>query len=115
MVEIRYAGPVRWFRSRTGQTTAMMMRAVCVAVGISLAACGGGEVRTARADSAGGAVNAPPRAPAGARSRPENHLGRIPILEYHVVGDSTRGEFIISREKFQHDLQLLYDRGYRPI
>jgi hypothetical protein len=42
-------------------------------------------------------------------------MGRIPILEYHVVGDSTRGEFIISRDKFQHDLQLLYDRGYRPI
>jgi peptidoglycan/xylan/chitin deacetylase (PgdA/CDA1 family) len=42
-------------------------------------------------------------------------MGRIPVLEYHVVGDSTRGQFIISRDKFQHDLQLLYDRGYRPI
>jgi hypothetical protein len=37
------------------------------------------------------------------------------VLEYHVVGDSTRGQFIISRDKFEHDLQLLYDRGYRPI
>lgn len=42
-------------------------------------------------------------------------MGRIPILEYHVVGDSTKGQFIISRAKFQYDLQLLYDRGYRPI
>jgi peptidoglycan/xylan/chitin deacetylase (PgdA/CDA1 family) len=42
-------------------------------------------------------------------------MGRIPVLEYHVIGDSTRGEFVINRVKFQHDLQLLYDRGYRPI
>lgn len=42
-------------------------------------------------------------------------MGRIPVLEYHVVGDSTRGQFIISRDKFQHDLELLYQRGYRPI
>src|SRR5438552_11650169 len=47
-------------------------------------------------------------------ARPANRMGRIPVLEYHVVGDSTRGEFIISRQKFEHDLQLLYDRGYRP-
>jgi hypothetical protein len=46
---------------------------------------------------------------------PANRTGRIPVLEYHVVGDSSRGQFIITRDKFQHDLQLLYDRGYRPI
>lgn len=50
-----------------------------------------------------------------AATRAANRMGRIPILEYHVVGDSTRGQFIISREKFRRDLQLLYDRGYRPI
>ncbi|HJQ21626.1 MAG TPA: polysaccharide deacetylase family protein [Gemmatimonadaceae bacterium] len=60
------------------------------------------------------------RAPAGQGAGPKgnlaaNRLGRIPVLEYHVVGDSTRGQFIISRDKFEQDLQLLYDRGYRPI
>ena len=39
---------------------------------------------------------------------------RIPVLEYHLIGekDSRWGR---SREGFRRDLQLLYDRGYRPI
>ena len=42
-------------------------------------------------------------------------MGRIPIFEYHVIGDSSRGMFVLSREHFRRDLQTLYDRGYRPI
>jgi hypothetical protein len=42
-------------------------------------------------------------------------MGRIPILEYHIVGDSDAGMFTISRSKFRKDLELLYERGYRPI
>src|SRR5207253_12991 len=98
----------------------MMMRGAWLVVGVALAACGreaGSGKRTS--DSAAGlaviarTAGAPARA--GARAPDGNRMGRIPVLEYHVVGDSTRGEFIISRDKFQHDLQLLYDRGYRPI
>lgn len=39
---------------------------------------------------------------------------RIPVLEYHLIGekDTRWGR---SREGFRRDLQLLYDRGYRPI
>jgi len=39
---------------------------------------------------------------------------RIPVLEYHLIGekDSRWGR---SREGFKRDLQLLYARGYRPI
>jgi polysaccharide deacetylase len=106
----------------------MMMRGLlrgggAVLAGLVLVSCGRGDNETGRqAESANGiaatsrqglgqspvpAASAP--APAGSR------LGRIPILEYHVVGDSTRGMFIISREKFLHDLELLYERGYRPI
>lgn len=50
----------------------------------------------------------------GGAARTPNPLGRIPILEYHVVGekDSRWGR---SSDHFRHDLQLLYDRGYRPI
>ena len=40
---------------------------------------------------------------------------RIPILEYHLVREKAAGQFVISRDQFRSDLQLLYDRGYRPI
>ena len=102
----------------------MMMRGLCLLAGFALLGCGRSSAeRSQRTDSAGGAAVAGGVAAGGgpaAKTRAvpaENagRLGRIPVLEYHVVGDSTRGEFIISRDKFQHDLQLLYDRGYRPI
>ncbi len=52
------------------------------------------------------AQSTPPRAP--------NAAGRIPILEYHLIGDRD-SRWARSREGFRRDLQLLYDRGYRPI
>ncbi len=52
------------------------------------------------------AQSAPARAP--------NLAGRIPILEYHLIGDRD-SRWGRSREGFRRDLQLLYDRGYRPI
>ena len=99
----------------------MMMRGAWLVVGVALVACGreaGSGKREAGRAAAGATASAtgnvqPAQNVAGAL--PPNRMGRIPVLEYHVVGDSTRGEFIISRDKFQHDLQLLYDRGYRPI
>lgn len=39
---------------------------------------------------------------------------RIPILQYHLIGD-TDSRWKRSRDGFRRDLQLLYDRGYRPI
>ena len=50
----------------------------------------------------------------GSPARAPNDRGRIPILEYHLVGekDSRWGR---SAEHFRRDLQMLYDRGYRPI
>jgi hypothetical protein len=49
-----------------------------------------------------------------AESRPPNPLGRIPILEYHLIAeqDSRWGR---SRDGFRRDLELLYQRGYRPV
>ncbi|HET8624097.1 MAG TPA: polysaccharide deacetylase family protein [Gemmatimonadales bacterium] len=52
------------------------------------------------------AQSSTPRAP--------NPSGRVPILEYHLIGD-TDSRWARSREGFRGDLQLLYDRGYRPI
>src|SRR6476660_9098188 len=56
--------------------------------------------------------------PVRAQSRPDsrlpNLLGRVPILEYHLIAeqDSRWGRL---RDGFRRDLELLYQRGYRPI
>lgn len=47
-------------------------------------------------------------------SLPPNELGRVPILEYHIVGDSA-GRWARRRDDFERDLQMLYERGYRPV
>lgn len=43
-----------------------------------------------------------------------NELGRIPILEYHLVGE-TEGRWQRQRHRFRRDLEVLYERGYRPV
>lgn len=47
-------------------------------------------------------------------SRAPNLNGRVPILEYHLIGDKD-SRWGRSADHFRRDLQLLYDRGYRPI
>jgi hypothetical protein len=54
------------------------------------------------------------RAPATAAAPRSYPLGRIPILEYHVISDH-EAQWTVDRGHFRRDLQLLYDRGYRPI
>jgi peptidoglycan/xylan/chitin deacetylase (PgdA/CDA1 family) len=44
---------------------------------------------------------------------PPNELGRIPVLEYHLIG--TEGRWGRSPENFRKDLEQLYARGYRPV
>lgn len=46
--------------------------------------------------------------------RAVNELGRIPILEYHLIGDSG-SRWMVERGRFREQLRLLYERGYRPI
>jgi peptidoglycan/xylan/chitin deacetylase (PgdA/CDA1 family) len=46
--------------------------------------------------------------------RGPNELGRIPILEYHLFGD-TEGRWQRTPARFRQDLELLHARGYRPI
>ena len=48
------------------------------------------------------------------RSRQPNEMGRIPILEYHLIG-GTEGRWEREHTRFRRDLELLYERGYRPI
>lgn len=49
-----------------------------------------------------------------APQRPANELGRIPILEYHLIGE-TEGRWQRTPARFREDLALLYERGYRPV
>ncbi len=92
-----------------------------------LAACG--DSRSARAgrgdnlpaagrtaDSAGGAV-----ASAGGMSGqqggglPANHDGKIPVLEYHVIGGPQNELYTRTVASFKADIEDAYKRGYRPI
>jgi Polysaccharide deacetylase len=52
--------------------------------------------------------------PSATTVRAPNTHGRIPILEYHLIGDADT-RWTVERDHFRRDLQLLYDRGYRPI
>jgi hypothetical protein len=46
--------------------------------------------------------------------RVPNELGRIPILEYHLLGDSD-SRWHVERGHFRRDLERLYASGYRPV
>lgn len=94
----------------------MMQRLGYVVVAASFAACTDSAARTDTAD--GSVVDSAVTAPAPVTtsfSQFGDQNGRVPILEYHVIGDSSKGMFTISRQEFERDLRLLYDRGYRPI
>jgi len=52
--------------------------------------------------------------PAFAQPRPSNVLGKIPVLEYHLIADKD-SRWGRDRDGFRRDLALLYARGYRPI
>jgi hypothetical protein len=102
-----------------GGRTAVVDRGAARAAGAS----GGGV------DSAGGSVAVRPSGnvgssgaaavasgPAGARDQlPPNHNGRIPILEYHVIGGEKNGLYTRTAASFRADLEDVYRRGYRPI
>ena len=101
-------------------TTAMMMRAALALAGLALLGCDGGARDASgdrMTDSAGGEAIARPVSAAATTEFRQfgDRMGRVPILEYHVVGDADEGMFTISRAKFKKDLELLYERGYRPI
>jgi hypothetical protein len=57
------------------------------------------------ASSARGAPN-PNRVP--------NEMGRIMVLEYHLITDHN-GDYARERGQYRKDLELLYNRGYRPV
>ena len=93
-----------------------------LALTAALAACGSSEAPAADSslhvttDSAAGKVTAATNGPRDTTYGPRNTMGRIPVLEYHVIDTVAKeSQFRISRDHFRKDLQLMYDRGYRPI
>jgi len=46
---------------------------------------------------------------------PANHTGRIPVLEYHVIGGPKNELYTRTVASFKADLEDVYKRGYRPI
>jgi hypothetical protein len=87
-----------------------------------------GPISTTEIPSPGSAANPAGGAPAPAGpatgsaaisgtpnpNRVPNEMGRIMVLEYHLIGDRNSA-YSRERGQFRKDLELLYDRGYRPV
>lgn len=61
------------------------------------------------------AVPAVPVADAASQARTPNEMGRIPVLEYHLIVPEEKGEFTRTPERLRKDLEELKRRGYVPV
>jgi peptidoglycan/xylan/chitin deacetylase (PgdA/CDA1 family) len=68
---------------------------------------------TVQNDAAGMLATPAPAADAGGRT--PNEMGRIPVLEYHLIVPEEKGEFTRTPERLRKDLELLRERGYVPV
>ena len=96
-----------------------MRRFSWIAVVVASLGCSGGEGSKTDSAAAVDSVSAQPatvQAPAeiGDPNRAPNEHGRIMVLEYHLVGDK-EARWERQRDQFRKDLELLYERGYRPV
>jgi hypothetical protein len=67
-------------------------------------------------DSSAGTVASAAAASADPGSKlPANHMGKIPVLEYHVIGGDKDAQYTRTVASFKADLEDVYKRGYRPI
>lgn len=85
----------------------------------SAGTAGAGAVTVAASTSppndSGSSASASAAPPIGSgQSGAANRLGRIPVLEYHVIGDHD-ALYSRTREHFRSDLETAYRLGYRPI
>ena len=88
-----------------------MFRARCTIASLLLAAvaCRGASRNAAIASVVHGEI-----VKGAVEHRTPNELGRIPILEYHLLGDSDT-RWHVERNHFRRDLERLYASGYRPV
>lgn len=70
--------------------------------------------QAAAVEEAVGAAEAPLAAAPAAPDVAPNELGLIPVLEYHLIEEGG-GQWRRPPERFRRDLELLYERGYRPV
>jgi hypothetical protein len=74
-----------------------------------------GMIAPARGDgTTGSSTAAATGSPAGG-ARPANTLGRIPVLEYHVIGGDKNALYTRTAASYRNDLEEAYRLGYRPI
>jgi hypothetical protein len=71
---------------------------------------GGAVTAAGAADSGGAAASGATTGPAAA-----NPQGRIPVLEYHVIGGDKNTLYTRTVASYRADLEEAYKRGYRPI
>lgn len=81
---------------------------------------GGGEARVSASTQPTSPTASPTTSAAGevaptAAGLPPNHLGRVPIVEYHVIGGTENKLYTRTVDSFKADIDELYRRGYRPI
>jgi peptidoglycan/xylan/chitin deacetylase (PgdA/CDA1 family) len=80
-----------------------------------------GAPAAATPSTAGGDVASAPSAstpastPASTSGLASNQQGRIPVLEYHVIGGEKNALYTRTVASFKADLEDVYRRGYRPI
>ncbi len=85
-----------------------------VVLSLLTAACSAGSPKQSAGithDSAGGNVAVAAAEPSAAA----NLLGRIPVLEYHVIAGEKNSLYTRTAASFRADLEEAYKRGYRPI
>jgi hypothetical protein len=97
---------------------------------VLIAACGKPDAAPATrtvSDSAGGSVTASATttsssaAATGQAATPPavaqaaNQQGRIPVLEYHVIGGDKNADYTRTAASYKADLETAYRLGYRPI
>ena len=97
--------------------------AACLTAGLS--ACSGGKkphgdstaaATTAKpTDSAAGAVATTVPGDTTRVKLPKNPTGKIPVLEYHVIGGDKNSLYTRTAASYRADLEDVYKRGYRPI
>ena len=114
-----------------------MYRSILVVVIIVAAACKGGANAASVANSNSATADTPvvaqtsdtgttvagpisttgtpaPGSGAPNPARVPNEMGRIMVLEYHLITDHN-SDYARERGQFRKDLELLHDRGYRPV
>jgi hypothetical protein len=73
-----------------------------------------GTASTGSAANTAGLSATESTAPQANPNRVPNEMGRIMVLEYHLITDHN-ADYARERGQFRKDLELLYSRGYRPV